>query len=275
MPSTRSWARASRCSSPGVHDDAFYRELWQTIAAGRSWHGEMTNRRKDGQHYVEEQSITPVRDGNGAITHYVAIKQDVTRRRAMEDELHMANDRLRQQLSEIQALQAQLREQVIRDPLTGLHNRRFLAESLEHEVARAQREQTPIAFAIMDIDHFKVVNDTHGHRAGDSVLEALAGLLRTASRRGDIICRYGGEEFTVLMPSMSRESALRRAEEWRERFAAMRTHFADKEIRATLSIGVALFPLHGQTGEDVLRAADAALYQAKSRGRNRVCLAES
>lgn len=257
----------------GVHGDAFYRELWETISAGRHWHGEITNRRKDGKLYVEEQSITPVRNLDGEIAHFVAIKQDVTARRAMEDELRFANERLRNQLTEIQALQAQLREQAIRDPLTGLHNRRFLSESLDREIARAEREARPIAFALMDIDHFKHVNDTYGHGAGDGVLMALAALLRDTTRRSDIVCRYGGEEFIVLMPGMAAEAAVKRADEWRERFAATIVRIDEIEIRATLSVGLAHFPAHGRDGPEVLRAADEALYDAKSKGRNKVRVA--
>jgi PAS domain S-box-containing protein len=161
----------------GVHDAAFFADLWQTITSGRPWYGEIVNRHKLGHHYVEEQTISPVRDADGHLTHFVAVKQDVTARRAMERQLIDANDKLSAQLAEIEGLQAQLREQALRDPLTGLYNRRFLAEAIDRELARAEREGRALALAVLDLDRFKRINDTYGHRAGDAVLCAAAALL--------------------------------------------------------------------------------------------------
>ncbi|MEI8257701.1 MAG: PAS domain S-box protein, partial [Deltaproteobacteria bacterium] len=117
----------------GAHDKDFFRELWTTITAGRSWHGEITNRHRDGHLYVEEQTIAPVRNASGEVHHFIAIKQDITMRREMEDQLRTANETLTRHVAEIEALHTQLREQAIRDPLTGLYNRRYLAETLDRE----------------------------------------------------------------------------------------------------------------------------------------------
>ena len=125
---------------------------------------------------------------------------------------------------------------------------------------------------ILDLDHFKLVNDTYGHEAGDRVLVALADLLRAHTREGDVVCRYGGEEFVVLMPGSSAVSAGRRAELWRTALDAQTFAFKAEEVTVTLSAGVACFPDDGSDGEAVLRAADEALYRAKGSGRNRVMI---
>lgn len=254
----------------GVHDQAFYRDLWDTILAGRPWHGQMVNRHRLGHHYTEEQTIAPVRDEDGRITHFVAIKQDVTLRLRIEADLLAANQRLKQQLEQIEALQAQLHEQAIRDPLTGVFNRRFLAETLEREIARLQRSNLPLAVVLLDVDHFKRVNDTKGHRAGDRVLRALADLLAQHTRREDVVCRYGGEEFVVLMPGAGLDVALARAEAWRAAVETLRLPYEGETLFITISAGVAAFPLNGSDEDALLRAADEALYRAKSGGRNLV-----
>jgi len=256
----------------GAHDAAFYASLWQTILSGEVWQGEIVNRHRDGHRYTEEQTISPVRDETGRITHFVAVKQDVTERRRMEEGLRAANEILKSQLAEIEALQARLRDQAIRDPLTGVLNRRYLAETLVRETARARRDSRAYAVVILDLDHFKRVNDTYGHEAGDRVLVALADLLRAHTREGDVVCRYGGEEFVVMMPGSSAVSAARRAEVWRTTLESQPFAFKADKVTVTLSAGVACYPDDGGDGEAILRAADEALYQAKGGGRNRVML---
>lgn len=185
-------------------------------------------------------------------------------------ELQQANQELQKQLDENRALQKQLREQAIRDPLTHLFNRRYLMETLERELACALRDTCPVSVIMLDIDHFKQVNDTYGHKAGDVVLVALGELLRTQIRAGDVACRYGGEEFVAVLPGASVDVARERAGEWRARMEKMCVRYEEHELHATLSLGVAAHPQHGSTGEALLRAADQALYAAKTAGRNRV-----
>ena len=165
-----------------------------------------------------------------------------------------------------QRLLRDLREQTIRDPLTSLHNRRFLQDYLQREILRATREDAPLAVVMIDLDRFKRINDTAGHQAGDRVLVEVAGLLKRHVRGSDIACRYGGEEFAVVLPKTTLESALRRSEE-------IRSAISDEPDRlrgVTASLGVALCPAHAMDAEALLRAADRALYEAKRAGRNQV-----
>ena len=186
------------------------------------------------------------------------------------EELQRANTRLYAQLSENQALQNELQEQAIRDPLTGVFNRRYLQETLDREIARVHRTSQPVGIMIMDIDRFKIINDTYGHKAGDLILQALGKMLKAIIRREDIACRYGGEEFVVVMPGASLQTAQKRANIIRSRFEALRVTYETQNLHSTVSLGVAAYPLHGATGEEVLIRADRALYRAKQEGRNRV-----
>jgi diguanylate cyclase (GGDEF)-like protein len=168
-------------------------------------------------------------------------------------------------------LQETLRNQSVRDQLTQLFNRRYLDESLAREISRARRQDLPVSVIMLDVDHFKQFNDTHGHDGGDLVLKSLGELLARSVRAEDIACRYGGEEFTLVLPGASHELALRRAEEVRA--AVQRMVIAPKKadsVHITASLGVATYPIHGAAIDEVLAAADAALYLAKNSGRNRV-----
>lgn len=196
--------------------------------------------------------------------------QDVTERVRAAEELRALNARLEAQLAENAALQARLREEALRNPLTGLYNRRYLQEALDREVAHAAREGTALAVVMIDVDRFKAVNDKCGHRTGDQVLQALATLLRARTRAEDVVCRYGGEEFAVVLGGLLPTEAARRAEQWRREFAALRHPSEDGDIATTLSAGIAAYPRDGASGEAVLHAADRALYAAKRAGRNRV-----
>jgi diguanylate cyclase (GGDEF)-like protein len=172
-------------------------------------------------------------------------------------------------------LRETLRGQSIRDPLTGLFNRRYMEETLERELSRAEREHRPLALILLDIDRFKHFNDTFGHEAGDTILASLGSLLRSASRAGDVACRYGGEEFVLILPAASLADAQRRAEEIREAIRGLRVSLGSRSLEAVrCSMGVAAFPEHGEAGATLLRAADAALYRAKREGRDQVVLAD-
>lgn len=187
-----------------------------------------------------------------------------------EQALQAANEALQQQLDEIHVLQARLSEQANRDPLTGLYNRRYLDSTLERELARCKREGQRLGLMLIDIDHFKQINDTYGHQAGDEVLKKLAVMLSEQARAADVACRYGGEEFLLLLPNMPPDIALERAGQWCTAFAATTFLFGGFRMRATLSIGVATYPDHGESPEELIQCADRALYRAKTKGRNRV-----
>jgi len=167
-----------------------------------------------------------------------------------------------------------LRDQSVRDPLTGLFNRRFMEESLEREMQRAVRKNHPVSILFADLDNFKRFNDTFGHDAGDYVLKIVADLFRKSVRADDVVCRYGGEEFGFILPESSSENAVIRANELREATKKMEMGYQNSSLGTlTLSIGVATFPEHGETVEELLKTADKCLYTAKSAGRDQVSLA--
>jgi diguanylate cyclase (GGDEF)-like protein len=203
------------------------------------------------------------------------LHREIASRKAAERSLLEANAALQRRIEEIGVLQEQLREQAMRDALTGLYNRRYLTDALARELARTVRKGDPVSLVAIDIDRFKELNDAYGHPAGDAVLVAIAQLLAAQIRGGDIAGRWGGEEFILVLPGMPLASAARRAEEFRARFAEWKTPFNGFELSATLSAGVAAYPEHGDSSDELLVAADRALYQAKHSGRNRVCVAEA
>jgi diguanylate cyclase (GGDEF)-like protein len=191
-----------------------------------------------------------------------ALEQEIGKRLLAETELTQASHRLR--------------TQAIRDPLTGLFNRRYLEESLKREEGRARRNQQPLGVMMIDIDHFKRFNDTFGHAAGDEVLRAVSGYMQSLTRAEDILCRYGGEEFMWLMANATPTALMDRAELLLSGARTLRIVFNGKEIGPlTLSVGIALFPEHGDHLSAAMEAADAALYRAKQAGRDRVMAARS
>lgn len=212
--------------------------------------------------------MTPLYDKNDLINGRLLVFRDITERKEVEKRLRDANFRLKSQLIEIGILQSQLREQAVRDSLTGLFNRRYLEETLDRELARAARESYPVSIIMIDIDHFKQINDTYGHEAGDIMLKALGGMLMTHSRRGDFACRYGGEEFLIVMPNMARSIVQERAAALRQSLKALMVRYGNHTLTATYSMGIASYPANGDTRESFLRAADMAMYAAKNAGRD-------
>jgi diguanylate cyclase (GGDEF)-like protein len=172
-------------------------------------------------------------------------------------------------------LREKLRYQSVRDPLTGLFNRRYLDESLERELPNALRKKRSLGVIMLDVDRFKKFNDMFGHDAGDTVLRELGDYLAKFIRRGDLACRYGGEEFTLILPESSLEDTRRRAEELRTSFQQLSIKHRDIVLgKVTLSLGVAALPDHGTTAAELLAAADGALLKAKEEGRDRVLIAD-
>jgi diguanylate cyclase (GGDEF)-like protein/PAS domain S-box-containing protein len=170
-------------------------------------------------------------------------------------------------------LRESLLTQSICDPLTGLFNRRYMEESLEREFSRANRNKTSVAIVMVDLDHFKRFNDTFGHQAGDALLRALGDLLKRNTRSQDIACRYGGEEFALVLTDSTLDGAFKRAEILRQQVKQLSVEYDGHLLGAiSVSMGVALFPEHGSTMGDVLRASDQALYSAKREGRDRVSM---
>jgi len=168
--------------------------------------------------------------------------------------------------------QLDLNLQAMRDPLTGLYNRRQLEESLHREILRARRGGASVGVMAIDVDHFKQVNDTLGHEAGDCVLRRIADELASCVREEDVACRAGGEEFVIILPGTGRTALRSRAETVRRKIEQARIQAGEGTLRLTVSIGLASFPSYGDAGQSVLRAADVALYKAKAAGRNRVTM---
>jgi diguanylate cyclase (GGDEF)-like protein/PAS domain S-box-containing protein len=218
--------------------------------------------RKDGSIFWADLSVSAVYNDDGQIAYLLGIVVDITERKQLEHQLHQVN--------------MLLQEQAIRDPLTGLHNRRYLDETLPRELQRAERHSQPIGIIMLDVDHFKRFNDTYGHDAGDTLLRAVGAFLQHTTRGEDIVCRYGGEEFTLVLPGASYEDAHQRAEELRTGIQALvAAHQGQTLDSVTASFGIAIFPVHGTTADALVRAADQALYQAKHSGRNQVMVADN
>ncbi len=224
---------------------------------------------KDPSRYVDLQ-VTPLYDRSHSMNGHLMVFRDITESKQVEKRLRYVNDRLQGQLIEIGLLQSKLREQAIRDPLTNIFNRRYLDETLDRELSRAAREDYPVCVIMVDIDHFKRVNDTHGHEAGDLVLKAIAETLSDHCRRGDFACRYGGEEFVVALPNITLETAYARAEDLRKSLNLLSVPYEEHSLSVTISMGIACFPENGQTRDCVLRAADQAMYAAKEAGRDHI-----
>ena len=194
---------------------------------------------------------------------------------ATRAKLRQSEAGLQRQIEAIQSLQAQLTEQANRDPLTGLYNRRYLNDSLQREFDRCARDGAPLSLVLIDLDHFKQVNDRYGHSMGDEVLRQVSAMLGQEMRSSDICCRYGGEEFLLVLPQVGQDAALERAQSCRSRVAEHHWLADGQAIAVTLSVGVAC-TLDARTAPaELINRADQALYRAKAEGRNRVCLSAS
>lgn len=221
--------------------DSLYKEMWEELAKGHLWKGEMKNRRKDGSYYWVDAIISPRYNEKDEVIGYTAIRQDITDKKRIE-------------------------ELSITDTLTGLYNRLKLNELFSLYLSLAKRHGTPFSVIMLDIDKFKLVNDTYGHQVGDGLLQEIAELLKDNIRLEDAVGRWGGEEFLILLPSMTLDAASALAELLRARIQD--NHFSVVDV-CTVSLGVATFNIDDDQMSIVARA-DEALYRAKEKGRNRV-----
>jgi diguanylate cyclase (GGDEF)-like protein len=220
------------------------------------------------QNLYMDTHITPLFNRREHLTGRLIIMRDITHSKQVEVDLQRVNQNLESRLVEIKTLQDQLREQATHDALTGLYNRRFLVDILEKEIAQGLYNNLPVSLVMIDIDHFKGLNDNLGHKAGDEMLRKMCDLLASHCRKGDYVCRYGGEEFLVVMPDASLEIGLRRAEEWRRCVAELPAPGDHPDMHITISSGVAVLPEDGNDSASLLQAVDKALYKAKAAGRN-------
>ena len=228
---------------------------------------------KDQKTYVNVYAV-PLKAKKNQPSGTLITLQDITNYKQAEMKLKESNIQLQKELQHIEVLQESLQAQALRDPLTNLYNRRYQEEILDREISRAQRLKTPISVMMIDFDNFKQVNDHYSHQAGDQTLVAFAAILNETSRREDITCRYGGDEFLLIMPGLSREDALARGEFWRKRATDADFFPTQGDKSITISIGISSFPENGATAGELVQAADKAMYSAKQEGKNLVRLAE-
>ncbi|QPK64429.1 EAL domain-containing protein [Methylomonas sp. LL1] len=236
-----------RILSSGRHDSEFYRKMWADLNDHDRWSGEVWNRHKNGELFLEWINISVIRDETGQICNYASVFADITQRIAAEEKMrHLAHH----------------------DCLTNLPNRLLLHDRLSQAIIQAQRDQTILAVIYLDIDHFKNINDTLGHGVGDDLILSVAQSLRSSVRESDTVSRLGGDEFAILLPNVgSPEMAARMVAKIFN--AGSKTYqIAGRELRTTLSMGVSLFPRDGESPATLLKHADSAMYLAKKEGRN-------
>lgn len=225
------------------HEDTpkeLFVDLWSHIEQGKQWFSPIKNKKKDGTPYWLEQNIIPIKDEKGEVVSYMSVGVDITAKKELE------------KLS-------------ITDKLTNIYNRRKLDEELNSEFVRAQRYQHPLSLLLMDIDFFKKINDTYGHQTGDYVLQTLAKVLKQNIRSSDIVGRYGGEEFMVIVPDTKIDEAWQLAEKLRQ---SVEQFSFDEVNKVTISIGVSQLNMQDNRSEEIIKRADEALYKAKEEGRN-------
>jgi diguanylate cyclase (GGDEF)-like protein/PAS domain S-box-containing protein len=224
---------------------------------------------KDGSTvWTEVTTRFHLNEDNGHVEMY-GVSRGISERKRSEKLLLEANEQLRMRVEEIELLQAELREQIIRDPMTGLYNRRYMNDLFIREFSRAARENYALSVIMLDMDDLKMINDTYGHHIGDAAIQALASCLKSLTRIADVACRYGGDEFTIVMAKTSTEDAVRRIEEWREFLSARPVEVdAAHRVAVKFTAGIASFPTHGTSMEEIINYADIALYRAKARGRD-------
>ena len=241
-----------RLLQSGRHDADFYAAMWRDIRRTGGWQGEIWNRRKNGEIYLEWLTITAVKEGEGDVTHYVGTLTDITKRKEAEEQIqHLA----------------------FYDPLTQLPNRRLLLDRLQQALATCTRSGHEGALLFIDLDDFKTLNDTLGHDIGDLLLQEVAQRLVTCIREGDTVARLGGDEFVLMLEDLSEnpQEAAIQAETVGEKILNSLNHIyrlAGGEHHSTPSIGVTLFGNQRDTVEELLKRADLAMYQAKAAGRN-------
>lgn len=235
-----------RIWSSGRHDPEFYQRMWTSIAATGQWEGEMWNRRKSGDIYPCWQNISTVHDEHGAVSHYVSIFNDITVAKTAETQL--------QQLAH-------------HDMLTGLPNRVLFSANLDAALERTRRHDSRVGLMLLDLDRFKLVNDTLGHAAGDQLLREIARRLKACIRAEDTVARLGGDEFAVIAGDLTKpEDTIPFATKIIEAIAKP-VQVDGKEIHTSTSIGISLYPDDAGDAADLMRAADAAMYRAKAQGR--------
>ncbi|MCF6206232.1 MAG: diguanylate cyclase, partial [Sulfurovum sp.] len=233
----------------GTHTKHFYQQMWEQINTNGYWQGEITNRKKNGEIYIEWLSVNAIRNEKGETENYIGIFSDVThQRKDAQEHAFLATH----------------------DPLTGLSNRLLLNDRLEHAINHASRFDKCIAVIFCDLDNFKPINDTYGHSVGDEILKGVAESLKDILRKEDTICRFGGDEFVILIEELKSFDYLENILEKIRSISQNSFHIEGHTLKVGMSIGAALYPSDGSSSEILLKRADEAMYKAKKGGKNMI-----
>lgn len=239
--------RTPEVLSSGRHDAEFYKRMWQSLTTHGYWRGEIWNRRKTGELYLELLTITAITDDHGQTTHYAGLFTDITQNRKNEE---------------------QIRQLAYYDALTGVPNRRLLEDRLDHAIRHAHRKDMLLAVMFIDLDRFKEVNDTLGHAVGDELLLQFTARVRNYLREDDTLARLGGDEFIVLLPELDKLSDVVQVAERLIELNRKPYIINNESIQIGSSIGISLYPEDGTTVQELLNGADIAMYRSKRDGRN-------
>ena len=240
--------KSARILNSGYTSSEYYRELWETVLAGHEWRGEFHNKKKNGENYWEYASVSPIKDSNGKITHFLAVKEDITVRKQHEE---------------------QLLRQANYDGVTDLPNRVLGLDRLTQALARSHRNGTTVALMFIDLDRFKNVNDTLGHLAGDQLLKEAGLRFRECVREGDTVARMGGDEFTIILPDLPTPNSAEFVAEKIHNGFVQPFFIEGQELFITASIGITIYPMDAEAPHALMQNADSAMYRAKALGKNR------
>ncbi len=248
---------------------SIFKELWDTLKSKQAWQGIITNMKKDGRKYVVDSTVIPILDVDGDIIEYIALRHDVTEFEQTKEQLSTLNRSMKNKVDELYSMTVSLEEEASIDSLTGVFNRAKFDKFFDFEIEKAKMSKNILTMVILDIDHFKSINDTYGHHVGDAVLKQLAQLISKDLKRVDIFARWGGEEFAILLPSTTLDGAVALSEKVRKTIED--SNFSMVES-ITASFGVGIFE-ENETKSEFFKRVDDALFEAKRTGRNKVKVA--
>ncbi|MBF0265076.1 MAG: EAL domain-containing protein [Gammaproteobacteria bacterium] len=239
--------KKANCLSSGLTTDLTYQEMWKTINSGKVWNGELYNRKKNGEQYLQSITISPIRDKKNNIIHFLSNSEDITLRKEYEDKVHhMAHH----------------------DALTGLFNRFSLENRLDQAISLSMRSDKKIAVGFIDMDRFKQINDTLGHKAGDELLIQVSKRLKAiCQRKSDIVARIGGDEFVIVLTDFDNTSFAALTAKAIVQSLSIPYQYETKQMSSTPSVGISLYPMDGDTPEALLKNADTAMYYVKENGK--------
>ncbi|OHB28756.1 MAG: hypothetical protein A2X84_06500 [Desulfuromonadaceae bacterium GWC2_58_13] len=246
--------KTPRILKTGHTDPDEYHKMWETLLDGREWRGEFLNKKKSGDFYWESATISPVRDPDGNISHFVAVKEDITQRKANEESL--------------QEKELHLHYLAHHDSLTGLPNRALFQDRLRHAIDKAERAQQKVALLLLDLDRFKNINDSLGHDVGDELLLQVARRIKICVRETDTVARFGGDEFVIILENIGQIEKVAFLAQKLQQELNKATQVGEHELYVSTSIGISLYPNDGRDVESLLSSADVAMYRAKAQGRN-------